>query len=44
MCTFQSRIMSYELIIHAIVLKLLNNKKILKDKVCVIGDGKKQIL
>lgn len=39
-CTFQSRIMSYELIIHAIVLKLLNNKKILKDKICVIGDGK----
>lgn len=40
LCKQQSRIMNYELIIHGIVLKILNNKNILKDNICVIGDGK----
>lgn len=40
LCKQQSRIINYDLIIHGIVLDILNNYNILKNNVCVIGDGK----
>ena len=39
-CKKQNRVFNYDLIIHSCVLKLLKKNQILKDNICVIGDGK----
>ncbi len=39
-CNSQSRWFNLELIIQAIILKILSDQKILKGDVCTIGDGK----
>ena len=40
LCKHQSRLFNYDLIIHAIVLKILKKREVLKNNICIIGDGK----
>ena len=39
-CKKQNRLFNLELIIHSIVMRILNDHKVLKGNVCTIGDGK----
>ena len=39
-CKRQKRLFNWDLIIHSIVMRILNEQKVLRDNVCVIGDGK----
>lgn len=39
-CKKQNRLLNLELIIHSIVLRILNDHKVLKGNICTIGDGK----
>lgn len=43
-CNLQKRIFNNELIIHSIFLDILNKKKLLEKNVCVIGDGKANLV
>ena len=40
MCKKQNRLFNHDLIIHSIVLRILNDYKVLRGNVCTIGDGK----
>lgn len=39
-CKKQNRMFNYDLIIHSIVLEILKKENLLKENICVIGDGK----
>ena len=39
-CSKQNRLFNYDLIIHSIVMKILQDQKVLNGNICTIGDGK----
>ena len=39
-CFRQNRLFNYDLIIHSIVMKILQDQKVLNGNICTIGDGK----
>lgn len=43
-CNLQKRHFNYDLIIHSIFLDILNKKNLLEKNVCVIGDGKANLV
>jgi hypothetical protein len=44
LCKTQNRLFNYDLIIHSIVLDILYQRKLLRDNICIIGDGKANFL